>query len=103
MWFQVMAAANGFHNGRGHATFGPGQLRAMLLTADRSTGEISEPAPATVSRAIKVCIERGLLGAASQSSCLVVPGHAISGGIGLAACKVHDRTRATSRKQAVSD
>ena len=52
-----------------------------LTTIDPYTGEMRVPLAANVARAIKTAKDHGFLAAQSGSRCLVVPPHAISGGV----------------------
>lgn len=88
-WLRVAALAYGKHRANGHANFGAGDVALVLGRIDYATGEVVPNA--NVSRAIKRAVKYGWLGRGSKSRCLIVPGHAIAGGIGneYAPCPVH--------------
>jgi hypothetical protein len=54
----------------------------VLGSVDRRTGEIRPADKANVQRAIRDAIKAGWLAESSSALCLVVPGHAIEGGVG---------------------
>lgn len=98
MWLRVASLAYGKHRANGHANFRPGEVAVILSSIDTTTGEITKPSRQSVGRAIRVAVEYGWLAAGSSSCCLVVPGHAVQGGLGSPheTCKVHNRKRQMS-------
>ncbi|WP_460359489.1 hypothetical protein, partial [Mycobacterium sp. ZZG] len=79
------------HKANGHAIFAKGQL-ALLL--GRPTEDGFKPADkSNVQRAIRAAISNKWLDPESCSECLVVPSHAVQGGLGSEneKCSVHDR------------
>lgn len=92
LWFRVIALAYGKHRANGHAMFKAGQVGLVLGRADPVTGELVPLDRGNVSRAIRTAVEYGLLDKSSGSRCLVVPGHAIEGGLGspFEPCPQHD-------------
>jgi hypothetical protein len=81
-WLRVSALAYGMHRANGHAMFGVGDVRLVLSRVDEETGEILMPSTANVSHAIRKAVDFGFLEKGSGTRCLVVPGHAIEGGLG---------------------
>lgn len=75
-WLRVAALAYGSHAANGHAPFAPGQIGIVL-------GDPGLPLHrGNVQRAIRVAVKYGWLSPNSGSRCLVVPAHAIEGGVG---------------------
>lgn len=84
-WLRVAALAYGGHAANGHALFKPGDLAIAL-------GEPGRPMDKhNVQRAIKTAVDNGWLSGLSGSTCLVVPAHAVTGGMGRPnqTCPVH--------------
>jgi hypothetical protein len=95
-WLRVAALAYGKHATNGHAVFKAGQIGLILGTPNPATGEFKPLEKGNVQRAIRTAVEYGWLSKESGSRCLVVPGHAINGGVGgreLSACPQHDKKR----------
>lgn len=90
-WLRVAALAYGRHRANGHATFGAGRVALVLARVDTATGELTPSS--NVSRAIAKAVEYGWLAQGSKTRCLIVPRHAVEGGVGhpFAACPVHDK------------
>ncbi|MGP4058499.1 hypothetical protein ACTWP6_27365 [Mycobacterium sp. 4D054] len=91
MWARVSFLAFARHKANGHAIFAKGQL-ALLL--GRPTEDGFKPADkSNVQRAIRAAISNKWLDPESCSECLVVPSHAVQGGLGSEneKCSVHDR------------
>lgn len=88
-WFRVMALAYGTARANGHACFLRGEMAAHLDIPGTS-----------VSRAIRTAKEYGVIAPESNANCLVVPPHAVVGGLGNAydRCAVHDAKRTGQRK-----
>lgn len=82
LWFRVAALAYGGHDSTGHARFKPGEIGLLLGSIDTTTGEWREMHKSNVQRVIAKAVEFGLLAPESGSLCLVVPAHAIHGGVG---------------------
>ncbi|MGY1672181.1 hypothetical protein [Geodermatophilus sp. SYSU D00710] len=97
LWLRVACLAFGHHLGNGHATFGPGEVRLTLTSVDRD-GVLREPTSSDVSRAIKTAVRYGWLVEGSRARCLVVPGHAITGGRGVGTEHVPCREHHTDRR-----
>lgn len=91
-WLRVAALAYGRHKANGHAAFGPGDVAHVLGKVDESTG-VFQPNE-NVTRAIRTAVRHGFLAEGSKSRCLVVPAHAIEGGLGnaYAPCPMHEGT-----------
>ncbi len=91
MWLRVAALAYGKHGANGHAPFAAGEVALALSSVQPNTGNITTPARQNVRRAIDVAMEYGFLAPGSSSRCLIVPHHAIEGGIGnaYAPCPFH--------------
>lgn len=97
-WLRVAALAYGSHAANGHAPFKPGQVGLVLGRVDSTTGEVHPLEKGSVQRAIRAAAEYGWLAPQSGSTCLVVPSHAVVGGVGRAdvKCPVHSRRRSRS-------
>lgn len=97
LWLRVAALAYGNHKANGHANFRPGEVALAVSTVNPETGEITTPDRRDVGDAVRVAVEYGWLAQGSGTTCLVVPAHAVSGGIGnaQAACPVHEKRAAT--------
>lgn len=82
LWLRVAALAFGRHRRNGHANFGAGEMADLLGAA-----------PAAVSRAIREAKARGWIDGESHARCLVVPPHAVRGGLGHPndPCRIHRR------------
>lgn len=95
LWFRVTALAYGSHRANGHATFGRGDVALVLGTVDPATGVLTPLIRQHVHRTIQTAIGYGLLAAGSRSLCLIVPAHAITGGLGREdePCPQHGRAR----------
>lgn len=91
LWLRVAALAYGMHRANGHACFGPGQIALSLTTVDPDTGEVYQPTRQQIYRAIGTAVDYGWLASTSSARCLVVPPHAVYGGLGHAwdDCKWH--------------
>ncbi len=81
-WLRVAALAYGSHTANGHAVFKPGQIGLVLGHVNPNTGEVGPLDKGSVQRAIRTAVEYGWLRSGSGTRCLVVPGHAITGGLG---------------------
>jgi hypothetical protein len=90
-WLRVCAAAYGRHRANGHATLRAGELARVVGTVDRRTGELRPNQ--NISRAIRTAVEYGFLAEGSRARCLVVPSHAVAGGLGSPhdPCREHGR------------
>lgn len=80
-WFRVMALAYARHHRNGHARFRPGEMAEMLVTLNPRTKELVPMNKHNVQRAILNAVEFGLIAESSGSLCLVVPAHAVEGGV----------------------
>jgi hypothetical protein len=98
-WLRVAALAYGRHKANGHAEFGPGDVAYVLGKVDEQTGEFQPNE--NVTRAIRTAVKYGFLAEGSKSRCLVVPAHAIEGGLGNphARCPMHEDTLTRRRRQ----
>jgi len=94
-WLRVAALAYGRHSANGHAVIGRGRIALVLANVDTVTGEVTPLDRGSVQRAIRTAVKYGWLAPESNSACLVVPGHAISGGLGRprASCPQHNKPR----------
>lgn len=70
---RLIAAARSAIEPSGHAHFGRGELRTILETADKKTGELRPLTPSAVKRAIARLVGGGLLLPGSWSQCLILP------------------------------
>ncbi|RFZ65618.1 hypothetical protein DE4576_03387 [Mycobacterium marinum] len=89
LWIRVASLALGCHRANGHAAFQSGEIAEIL-------GMPGLPLSASaVSNAIKAAKNAGWIDARSTSRCLVVPPHAVHGGLGHAndRCGVHGAQR----------
>jgi hypothetical protein len=76
LWIRVASLAFGCHRRNGHATFKPGEIAEIL-------GTPGEPlSPSSVSNAVKLAKNAGWIAEESSARCLVVPPHAVQGGLG---------------------
>jgi hypothetical protein len=80
-WLRVVAYAYGMNRANGHAPLEPGDLAAVLSTVDPETGEIVVPRRDVISIAIDTAVKYEFLDPQSSARCLVVPLHAIEGGL----------------------
>jgi hypothetical protein len=100
-WLRVSGLAYGRHNANGHALFGPGEI-GKLLAKPGLKGEAKPLSDSGVANAIKLAKRKGWIAQESMARCLVVPRHAVTGGLGGAAwtpCRAHPaggRLRATA-------
>lgn len=86
LWQRVAFMAYGSHRCNGHANFIKRERELAHLLGDKN------PVPANrLSEAIKKAKDKGWLAAESNARCLVVPIHAIEGGLGgeFDRCAVH--------------
>lgn len=92
-WLRVAFLAYGAHKANGHAQFKPGDISLVLGSLNQTTGEIKPMDKHNVQRAISAAVESGWLSSGSSSLCLIVPAHAVQGGIGnaTAECPIHKR------------
>ena len=104
-WLRVAFLAYGSHRANGHAPFEQGDVGLVLGSVDRVTGEIRPADKANVQRAIRNAVKAGWLAEGSSARCLVVPGHAVEGGLGGAPdepCGRHSRKGQPASLRAVS-
>lgn len=103
-WLRVACIALANHRANGHARFlngsktGPGDLALILAEPDPVTGEVIPATRHAVHRAIDSAVRYGWLAPGSSPTCLIVPAHAASYGIGdpNEPCTV-DHTRARAK------
>jgi hypothetical protein len=81
LWFRVSALAFGRHRVNGHALFGRGEIAQALASRQKRTSGTRTLDKGSVQRAIRQAIAYGMLSDRSGTRCLVVPPHAISGGL----------------------
>lgn len=95
LWLRVAFLAYGCHRANGHARFKPGEIAEVFGTVNGTTGEIKAADKHNIQRAIRNAVERGWLAEGSSTLCLVVPAHAIEGGLGYTGekCPLHSRKR----------
>jgi hypothetical protein len=91
-WVRVSALAFYRHRANGHANFGPREL-GLLLGKPGETGSWEYVADTAVSRAIAAAKRAGWIADTSNAKCLVVPHHAVTGGMGHPSerCPVHGK------------
>jgi hypothetical protein len=80
-WLRIVAVAYGSHTANGHARLGRGALRIILTRID-DDGTHIRPDRRNVYRALDVAVRNGWLASGSTTTCLIVPRHAIEGGLG---------------------
>lgn len=92
-WLRVAALAYGSHRANGHATFKRGHVALILADVDTDSGALTPRSRQGIYRAIRTAVRHGWLLDGSTARCLVVPGHAITGGLGSPAdeCPQHAR------------
>lgn len=93
LWLRIAFLAYGSHRQNGHANFRPGELVTIL-------GKPGDQ----ISRALRKAREKGYLARESTARCLVVPPHAVTGGLGHPneVCAVHQGKRTGSRPPIVA-
>jgi hypothetical protein len=98
LWTRIAMLAFARHKANGHAIFPRGGL-ALIMGKPTPEGFKSEDR-SNIQRAIRMAISRGWLDPASCTECLIVPSHAITGGLGSATerCSVHDRKAELRRR-----
>lgn len=102
LWNRVAALAFACHRRNGHANFvGKNRELAFLLGKPGKGGWEHVPSD-QISRAIKRAKKAGWIAEESNSRCLVVPHHAIAGGLGNEHenCSVHVGRRTGARRAA---
>jgi hypothetical protein len=90
-WLRVAALAYGKHTKNGHASFASGELR-MLLARPGPDGKPKPISNSAVANAIKQAKRYGFIAEESMARGLVVPPHAVVGGLGGAGwtkCRSH--------------
>jgi hypothetical protein len=87
-WIRVATLAFGYHRRNGHASFKPGEIAEILGAPGKP---LSGPA---VSNAIRLAKNAGWIAEESNARCLVVPPHAVGGGLGHPndRCPIHGAT-----------
>lgn len=92
LWLRIAALAYGKHRANGHAAFGRGMVALTLGTPPSDHGPAQPVDSANLRRALNTAVQRGWLASGSSTRCLVVPAHAITGGLGNPSelCPVHD-------------
>jgi hypothetical protein len=75
-WIRLAALAFGCHRRNGHANFVQGEIAEILGTPGKPLS------PSSVSNAIKLAKKAGWIAQESNSRCLVMPPHAVEGGLG---------------------
>ena len=81
-WLRLASLTHGKHRANGHASFKIGDVALVPSTIDDRTGEICTRSRQRVFEAIQSAIEYSLLAKGSTSRYLIVPPHAIEGGLG---------------------
>jgi hypothetical protein len=82
-YLRVAFLAYARHHANGHAIFQPGEIGLLLGRPTPSEVELVKPMDKhNVQRAIRVAVAEEWLAVGSGSTCLIVPGHAIEGGLG---------------------
>jgi hypothetical protein len=88
LWLRVAALAFAGQARNGHCHLATGDLE-MALSAPDGTARDS----GTARRALRLAVEHGFIAAGSNSRCLIVPPHAVSGGSHGSAHALCDRHR----------
>jgi hypothetical protein len=97
-WVRISALAFGCHRANGHANFAAGELEVLLgVPGENGWKSVS---PQQVSNAIAAAKQAGWIAPESRPRCLVVPHHAITGGLGHPheKCSVHVGRRQTAKR-----
>lgn len=87
-WLRVASLAYAMHKANGHARFTTGthaqvgDIALILGAVNASTGEVRPAERHQVVRAIDKAVALGWLAPGSNAGCLIVPGHAVSNGMG---------------------
>lgn len=105
LWLRIAFLALGSHRANGHARFKPGEIAEVFGGGiDPKTGEIRTLDKHNLQRAIRNAVDRGWLAEGSSSLCLIVPAHAVQGGLGYAAekCPIHERKRSPRKRKGVT-
>ncbi|WP_131812906.1 hypothetical protein [Mycolicibacterium peregrinum] len=102
-WLRLASLAFGRHKANGHANFGVGEI-AKLLGKCEPDGKVKPLSGPAVSNAIKRAKDHGFIAIASHSRCLVVPPHAVTGGLGNAyeRCRIHVQAVVTHGPHGIS-
>ncbi len=82
LWLRVASLAYGKHAANGHAPFAMGEVALAMSSVSPDTGKIVHPSRQRVYDTIKLAIEYGFLAPGSSARCLIVPHHAVEGGVG---------------------
>lgn len=98
LWIRLSALAFACHRANGHANFKTGELE-ILLGKPGLSGQWDRVPATSVSRAIAAAKKAGWIADESNARCLVVPHHAITGGLGSEheKCSVHIGKRSGKR------
>ncbi|NYI78743.1 hypothetical protein [Nocardioides panzhihuensis] len=101
LWARVAWLAYGSHRANGHANYKAGEIALVFSRVNTATGEVRPEDKHNIQRAIKAAIASGWLSEGSSSLCLVVPAHAVAGGMGHPGevCKIHERRAKRSIRQ----
>lgn len=85
LWIRVASLAFGCHRRNGHAPFGTGDIAEILGTPGDPLSKQS------VTNAIRLAKNAGWIAQESTARCLVVPSHAVRGGLGHPSerCPIH--------------
>ena len=91
-WVRLAALAFARHRGNGHANFCAGEI-AKLLAASTPSGDRKPMSHQAVSNTIARAKSKGWIADESTARCLVVPHHAVEGGLGKSwdKCRFHGR------------
>jgi hypothetical protein len=102
LWLRVVHAAYGRLSANGHATFKQRELQGIL--GHRAEGVWHPADRRSVTRAISIAVEKGLLLAESRALCLVAPPQAVAMGAGNAdaPCKRHTQKAPRAALRVVS-
>lgn len=101
-WLRVACVAYGQHRANGHAMFRPGDLALILAHVDGDTGEVTPLDRRHLHRAIQKAVQYGWLANGSTARCLIVPAHAVTGGLGSATAECPQHSHRGRRLKAVS-
>ena len=101
LWLRVACLAYARHEANGHANFRRGQLSWILGTPPTGDKPFERVPRQRVIEAINRAIKFEWLDSESCTECLVVPGHAVQGGLGNPdrLCPVHERKRERRRER----
>ena len=100
LWLRLACIAYARHEANGHANFKRGQLTWILGKPPMGDQPFQRVDRTIMHAAVKTAVKHGWLAEGSCTECLIVPGHAVKGGLGdpNKPCSVHERKRQRRRR-----